>query len=78
MNRDYWTVGEKCRGAGTPTPGEPYVVPTVNAEGLLCDMEIEVTRMTDPRHYEGIVRAITPVDQESWNIWKASNQERKP
>ena len=63
-------VGDRVNGAGTPTPGEPYVIPTVDAEDRMCDMEIGDIEMTGPRHYTGIVKRITPLeDQKAWNIW---------
>ena len=73
VNHAYWTVGDRVRGAGTPVPGEPYVIPTADAEGRICDMEIGDILMTGPRHYTGVVKSITPVeDQTAWDIWGAS------
>jgi hypothetical protein len=57
---NYWKVGDRLHGAGTPVPGEPYVIPTVNEQGQICDMVIKDIEMDGPRHYWGTVASITP------------------
>ncbi len=62
MIRDWWRVGDYITGAGTPTLGKPYVVPTADENGYPCEMEIDdIVLLEDGRHYSGRVVAITPL-----------------
>lgn len=58
---DFWRVGDRLHGAGTPTPGKPYVIPTANEQGQICDMLIVDIDLDGQRHYWGTVASITPI-----------------
>lgn len=60
-DRDFWRVGDRLYGAGTPKPGEPYVIPTVDERGRMCDMALTDIELDGERHYWATVESITPV-----------------
>lgn len=64
MSDDHCKVGDRVSGAGTPTPGEPYVIPTVDENDWLCDMIIVDHIMEDETHWRGTIESITPVPKE--------------
>lgn len=78
--RDYFRVGDGVSGSGRPDSGRPYVIPTVDEWGRMCDMQIRVDEVQPGLYgggwfYSGVVVAITPVDdQQAWNIWAAKRK----